>query len=67
MKACLRCTDRHPLCHSHCERYQREVEANEAVKAARKAEDFYGGYVKERNKAIKKKLGRVTYGKDDAM
>lgn len=37
-KECHGCTDRVAGCHSKCERYAREVEKNEKLKAARQAD-----------------------------
>lgn len=37
-KECHGCTDRVVGCHSKCERYAREVEKNERIKAAKNAD-----------------------------
>lgn len=37
-KECQGCTDRVVGCHSKCERYAREAERNEKIKAARQAD-----------------------------
>lgn len=40
ISTCKNCSDRHPACHDHCERYKEQVERNEAVKRARRREYF---------------------------
>ena len=57
-KTCKDCQDRHPHCHSDCEKYKKECEENEKLKALMKSGksiDSYVAGVLVRDRAIKAK------------
>lgn len=46
-KCCYKCEDRHPLCHSDCERYLEFVKKNEERKRRMHKDDVFKGYRQE--------------------
>lgn len=45
MKSCLGCTERHPGCHGHCERYLKEKAKDEELKEKRRLSLEYSAYM----------------------
>lgn len=39
ISSCKNCSDRHPACHDHCERYKEQVARNDALKE-KKRQDY---------------------------
>lgn len=40
ISTCKNCSDRHPACHDHCERYKEQVARNNAIKEARRRDNM---------------------------
>ena len=65
---CKDCGNRHPGCHSQCEKYQKEKAAYEERKAANvKHNAIQGGLDAQRNEAVRKALRRRVnkWGRDN--
>lgn len=46
-RCCYKCEDRHPLCHSDCEKYLDFVKKNEERKKQMRKDDIFRGYRQE--------------------
>ena len=65
---CKDCGNRHPGCHSQCEKYQKEKAAYEKQKAENvKHNSIQGGLDAQRNNAVRKALRRRVnkWGRDN--